>query len=303
MSTPINFARRRIAINRLAMAMHCMHSAMATPAHVRDAERSASPERKEFTLLGLAAAKLAAGLSAKDVIALLMHRSPDLRFEDAEQYVIKAEPAAESMRSRKATGSVAVRREKLCIWKDPATGWELTAEPDRWEPCRDDFGEYIHITDEKYPRVVRQRHIENVRLFGLVCYMLLLDGGAKNIRIKLSVESMRETHTEWFTARAAEDLLAEVRKTIRELEAANAEPNRIHPRAVGDHCYACPLREMCRQGKKFRAREQEAIEQRRNAREAARERNKVHRHGKSGKGGRRHGRNSNSNRSGAACAA
>ena len=306
MSTPINFSRRRIAINRLVMAMRCLRSALATAAHVREAERSASAERKEFTLLGLAAAKLAAGLSVKDVVALLMRREPSLCQEDAEEYAAKAAPTAERMRARKAEGSVAVRRERLCIWKDTVTGWELTAEPDRWESCKDEHGEFIHITDEKFPKVIRKRHVDTVRLFGLVCYMLLRDNGAENIRIKISVESMKETYTEWFSERAAEDLLVEVRRTIRSLEAENAEPDRVHPRCVGEHCYGCPLREMCGQGRKFIARDQKEIEDQKKAREAARtarEQNKVLRRNKSGKGGNRYGRNNRSNRRQAACAA
>lgn len=292
MSTHTNLSSRRIAVGRLSLAMYCMHSAMTKPATVRDAERSASPERKRVTLLGLAAAKLVAGLSEQAVATMLMQKEPTLTEDEAEQIVTDAQPAAESMRERRAQGGIGVKREKLYIWKDPQTGWEVTAEPDRVEPCWDDHGEFIQITDQKFPKFVRERHKQIVRLFGLVCYMILVQGGASNIRIKLCVESMRETHVEWFSERTAEELLGQVRETIRKLEAAHAEPSRINPRAVGEHCHSCVMRELCRQGKKFLDRERAAREEQRRVQAAERAADKLRRRkGKDGGRGRKGGRN------------
>lgn len=262
MTKPISFENKTIAVHQLHKAMHCLFAATATESRIRDGERSAGPSRSRYTVLGHAAHKFLAGMDPQQILELVREAVPTMCDEDLAELIVKARKVAERMKQRRADNSRDLRVEKTISWKDPQTGWTVFLQPDRMESCRDALGDYIQITEIKYPKVVRNRHIETVRLFGLFTYMLLHQGGAKNIRIKLVVECLEQenSHVEWMNSEQdVMKLLGQVREALLSLESAHEQTERVATRTVGEHCFGCALRDNCRQGGKFITRTTTAI--------------------------------------------
>ena len=139
-----------------------------------------------------------------------------------------------------------VLTEKLFRWKDPETGWELVAKPDKVSRSYDDRGsEIIKVTDKKTSEYVKRRDVDQIFFFGLVIYLINSDFFGS---IKLVVKKLRNKENPfseyWFSRAKADANLRMVRDVIRRIQKA-LERNRFKP-TTGSHCDGCPFRGECR---------------------------------------------------------
>jgi hypothetical protein len=263
---PVLVNEREIAVNQLVMATHCLHAVLATPEKTQQARQARPEAATESALLGDAAHKLMAGREKEGIVAYLKKEAPELPSEKVEEIVQQAEQIATRFQARRDEGKELKVESRMC-WKEMETAWKIFAQPDRVEIFTDEQGEYIQVTDLKLPKRVRRRHIEAARLFGLVLFMMLK---APDVRIRLVVECLQEekSYSEWLGPMSTVlDQLREVQETLRKIEDA-AKSERVVPRTTGEHCFGCKLRDACRQGGKYIAREKAAAAEARAARAA-----------------------------------
>jgi hypothetical protein len=267
---PVRIKEKEIAVNQLVMARHCLHAVLASQDVLKRAVQEGSKERTVVTVLGDAVHRLMAGRQKDKVINHLQSETPQLPAEELATIVEKAERIADRVKARLSQGED-LKVEDVMSWTDVETGWKIFAQPDRVEKFTDEKGEFIAIRDLKFPKRVRERHKEAARIFGLVMFMKLK--GDPNTRIQLIVECLQEDHAweEWLgPVGMILDELNSVQDTLRRIDAAAAaaENGKVVPRSHGNHCFGCKLREQCKQGMKYIAREKAAIADARAARAA-----------------------------------
>jgi len=258
---PVNLDERTISVGQLVQAMGCLHSVLLDDATFREARRSRSAGRKRVTLLGLAAHAFAAGKATAEVKKSLNAETPDATEEELQAVLDKGKRSAQRMQARRERAGRFVQREQTVSVVEHRTGWKIFAQPDRFEAPLDASGEYLQLTDFKFPPKIRDRHKLTMRMFGLVFLLLLKIHGEERKRIKLVLEAIEEvnTHEEWLDIREASELLEKARDTIAKLEEAGKakrEHGQVVPRRSGNHCFACELRERCKQGGRFIERAQ-----------------------------------------------
>jgi hypothetical protein len=81
-------------------------------------------------------------------------------------------------------------------------------------------------------------------------------------RVKIVVESLKDVTSHWCewieSPHDAILMLSEIQATLRQLDAAMLamdESNRPARRTTGSHCYGCKIKEACREGSKWLARD------------------------------------------------
>ena len=244
--TPISYNDKTIAVGQLLLAMNCQFAGLATPAVIRDAERSRTRRSTTSSLLGLASHKFAAGLKDFEILEILRNEAPALT--DAELFAIMERTIDIGEAPRR--GGNNLQREKTISWRERQSGWTIFSKPDReWTSM--EGGRHYVITDLSMPPVVHKRHIDKVRLHGLVRYMKLFSEGVRDIRVKLRIESLvvENSHEEWLQSHHdVVALLASVQDTLQSLIDVT-EAGEVPSRVVGGHCFGCKLREQCEQGR------------------------------------------------------
>lgn len=246
--------KREIAVNQLLMASHCLHSVLApSEAHKRAREARCDNEDRA-SVLGDAVHKFMRGMNEASVVNDLQERIAELPEEEREKVVQLAAAIAVKKKSNLKSGDN-VRVERLQSWLDSETNWTIFSQPDRVEILADEHGEYIQVLDWKMTKYIRRRHKEAARLFGLIQFMR----GKGRMRIKLVIECLVDAScnwSEWFSTSDALELLREVQETLTRLD-ESMKCDAHAPRTTGPHCHGCKIKEACKQGGKWIARNSE----------------------------------------------
>jgi hypothetical protein len=249
-----NLNRREIAVHQLVMAGECLHSVLASRESHQRAREARTAVHARSSILGDAVHKFMSDKTVEVVAQTLSDDLSDLPEMEREIVLNQAVAIAEKKKAALEAGDN-VLVEKLQQWLDKETRWRIFSQPDRVETLIDDEGEYIQVRDWKLDSRVRWRHKASARIFGLIEYMRWQ--GQK--RVKVCVESLiggASEWCEWITSpHDAIEMLRDIQATLRRIDEA-MESDRPAKRTTGPHCYGCKIKNACREGGKWLARDQ-----------------------------------------------
>jgi hypothetical protein len=250
-----NLNRQEIAVHQLVAARECLYSVLAPRESHQRARMARTAEHAHFSVLGDAVHKLMSDKTIEVVAQTLSDDLSDLPEPEREIVLHQAAAIAQKKKAALEAGDN-VLVEKLQQWVDTETRWKIFSQPDRVETLIDDEGEYVQVRDWKLDVRVRWRHKASARIFGLIEYMR--SKGQK--RVKVCVESLvggASEWCEWITSpHDAINMLRDIQATLRRIEEA-MKSDRPVKRTTGRHCYGCKIKNACREGGKWLAKDQE----------------------------------------------
>ncbi len=146
--------------------------------------------------------------------------------------------------------------EKLVIWKDPISGWELVAKPDEVSVTQGRKGlDLLQVTDIKTGGRLKKKHKEQIYFFGMVVSLARDYHGPVKLVVRLlgsrasQSTALPSSHVPgeevlWYSPHLTGKQLDKVRRVIQGIEACEEKDN-FPATPEWRACNGCKFRQRC----------------------------------------------------------